>query len=545
MTEPRVLETWDVPSRTASEAADPVLVRVEAKTGEVITVVGSNGSGKSALASWMVLNCSTEIRRVLAQRRVWFEHAGPSITPADRESMKGAFLNWDRDPSSRYIDRGDSQRSSVALFDLLGKHNSENQKAVSLYDSGATTDVVSQEIGMRLLPTMNKVLGRAGIHTIVNITDQQTFTATHRDLGVTYPISQMSDGERSALLLSAEVLTAPVSVVVVIDEPERHLHRAISAGLIEALVNERSDCAFVVLTHDLDLASRLSVRPGRTLATAGVHWVNNAAASWEIHEVADEDELPESARNAILGGRERILFIEGSKSSIDLTLYELLFPGWSLVPSGGCDEVIRAVSGLKASVQHHWVEARGLVDRDGRTPEECAALLSKNVHALPVSEVENFYYISDVVKAVATKQAATLGGSADDLTVAAMGKVTSELAKPDVLNRLAKKLAKDALARKLLAHMPDKVEDDEDVTFSIPSPLPGIRAELESLLASNDYDGLIKAVPIRDTKMRGDLANVLGFKNHKDYQRAATRCVAESSGLAAGMASGIGLPAQA
>lgn len=554
MAEPHILETWDIPTGVPAGGPDPVLtgvaaagpapasIRVEARAGEVITVVGSNGAGKSALATWMAsVTHQTEIRRVLAQRRLWFEFAGPSISPADREGIRQSVTAWDRDLSSRYVDRGDQQRSGIALFDLLGKLSKENQKAVALFYSGATPEMVTATMGDQLLTTLNSVLEKAGLHTEVDVTEEQTFSATHRALRATYPISQMSDGERSALLLAAEVLTAPEGAIVVVDEPERHLHRAISAGLIEALLDVRADCAFVVLTHDLDLATRLSSRPGRTFASAGVHWVNNQATSWDLHEVKADDALPESARRAILGGRERILFIEGEQASIDLALYEHLFPGWSLVPSGGCEQVTRAVSGLRASTPHHWVEAHGLVDGDGRTPDERASLESRGVHPLHVSEVENLYYVIDVVRAVAVKQAGTLGGDVEDLISKVKVAVLSELGDSATTNRLATKLAKDALARKLLAHMPDAV-DDGDVTITIPSPLPRIRTELQTLHTNSDYDGLVSAVPIRDTKVRSDVAAILDFKNFRDYQKAALKCIGESNELASKLARATGVP---
>lgn len=540
MAETFTLQTWDIPT-----SADLTPVRVEAKPGEVITIVGANGSGKSALATWMASNTHTgALRRVLAQRKLWLENAGPGISHADRESMRQNFTTWDRDLHSRFVDRGDPYRLNIALFDLLGKHNFENQRVTDLiYEDGASLDQVKQQVGMRLFDTLNDVLEKSGLHTKFSVTKDQTFEATHRALGANYPISQMSDGERSALLLAADVVIAPDHAIMVIDEPERHLHRAISAGLIEALLTVRSDCAFVVLTHDLDLAARLSKRPGRTFTSAAVHWDANTAVSWDLHEIKPDDELPESARRAILGGRDDILFIEGEQGSIDLALYEHLYPGWSLVPSGSCEQVIRAVSGLRTSTEHHWVHACGVVDGDGRTESERTSLATRNIYALHVSEVENLYYVTDVLTAVATKQVETLGGDASSLVATTKNSVLSELGTRSTLEHLAAKLAKDAVARELLAHMPSQVSDD-DVSIAFVSPLPRIRAELQQLHANNDYDGLISSVPIRDTAVRNKVAKDLGFQNFRHYQKAALKCIGESKQLAAALAHATGVPAR-
>jgi hypothetical protein len=85
-------------------------------------------------------------------------------------------------------------------------------------------------------------------------------------------------------------------------------------------------------------------------------------AGWELFPVETSAEIPESARLAILGGRRDLLFIEGDRHSLDLRLYKPLFPNWTLFPVGGCDEVLRAVSGLRTSQSHHWLNVCGVVD---------------------------------------------------------------------------------------------------------------------------------------------------------------------------------------
>lgn len=537
MSEQPILNDWRVPVSGGGE------LHIEARLGEVITVVGSNGSGKSALASWMAAQAAggAELRRVLAQRKLWFEHAGPAISPADRQSYVSALASWDREASSRYIDRADGQRTSISLFDLLGKINHQSRRATELFYNGVTREVVEATIGERLLPALNLVLERAGLHVELGLTEQETFTANHRKLGVTYPISQMSDGERGALLLAADVLTAPGGAIVMIDEPERHLHRSISAGLVEAILEAREDCAFVVLTHDLDLAAKLGPRPGRTFSVLGVDWTESSVAQWRIHEVETGGDLSEAARQAILGGREQVLFIEGDKASIDLDLYSRLFPGWSLMPAGGCDLVIRSVTGLLGSTKHHWVKAAGVVDGDGRSEDERRSLESRGIHALPVSEVENLYYLADVLAAVAAKQAATLGKDQAELVEAARSTALGEIGRVGTLERLAKKLAKDALARKLVAHMPGEV-GNEDVTITITSPLPSITRKLQAFHLAADYDGFVREIPLRDTAVPIQIAKQLGFRDAKDYQRAALVCITETAGLAAQLRKMIGVP---
>ena len=68
-----------------------------------------------------------------------------------------------------------------------------------------------------------------------------------------YSIAQLSDGERNALLIATNVLTVKDGTLVLIDEPERHLHRSIISPLLTHLFAQRPECAFIVSTHDVML----------------------------------------------------------------------------------------------------------------------------------------------------------------------------------------------------------------------------------------------------------------------------------------------------
>ncbi|QPE04697.1 ATP-binding cassette domain-containing protein [Microbacterium schleiferi] len=184
-------------------------IRIDAFSGHAVTIVGANGAGKSALATWMVARRPAgTVKRLIAHRRIWFSSSGPEISPAQRESQSKNADIWDRQNESRYLDHLDGQRASIALFDLLGMINDQNRQAVELYDDGSSTEVVRSVTGERLLPRLNRILANAGLHVAMSVTPVQTFSARHAGLGVEYPIYQMSDGEKSALLLAAEVLTA-------------------------------------------------------------------------------------------------------------------------------------------------------------------------------------------------------------------------------------------------------------------------------------------------------------------------------------------------
>jgi ABC-type lipoprotein export system ATPase subunit len=522
------LATWDVPSLDGTE------ISIQALPGEITVIVGANGAGKSALSYWLDVNSRGLSKRLIAHRKLWFPTAGTDLSPAQREQTADHMQNWSGREDSRFVDHADGQRASIVLFDLLAKLNAENAGMVSRYRAGASAQDVLAEFGLPVLDRLNAILRNASLDVELSLTRQQNFDAVNHRSGARYPINRMSDGEKSAVLLAAEVICGPPGRIFIIDEPERHLHRSISAGLVDGTIADRPDCHFVVLTHDLDLAATLSKRPGRTMSLGSCRWDGHTAAGWDLRDVDQDGTLPESARVAILGGRRELLFIEGNDHSLDKRIYEILFPSITMFAAGGCDQVIRAVSGLRGSGDHHWISAYGIVDGDGRDQVEREALVRRGILPLPVSEVENLYFLDAVMRSVSEARSELIGGDADQLHANAREIALDVLCDAQTLDRLAGRLAVAALRRSFVDNIPTKVDEKADpVEMSIPSPYPEIRARLAELAAARDYDALVTALPVRDTRLPSAVATSLGFRGREDYQATVRLRLAKDPALMA------------
>ena len=81
----------------------------------------------------------------------------------------------------------------------------------------------------------------------------------------------MSVGERSVLYLAAQVLRVPESKIIIMDEPEVHLHPSLMGYLWDALEKVRPDCLFIYITHDVDFVT--SRRASDTIGDVNPKWI--------------------------------------------------------------------------------------------------------------------------------------------------------------------------------------------------------------------------------------------------------------------------------
>ncbi len=130
------------------------------------------------------------------------------------------------------------------------------------------------------------------------------------------------------------------------------------------------------------------------------------------------------------------------------------------------------------------------------------------------------------------KQADAQGEDAAELVRSGKQAGLDALSDSQTLQRLAKKLAKDEIARKLLSAMPNEVGED-DITLTLNTPYPRILQELEQAKQNADYETLVRTVPIRDTSFRPQVARSLLFQSFARYEKAALLVITENAELAA------------
>ena len=209
---------------------------------------------------------------------------------------------------------------------------------------------------------------------------------------------QLSQGEKAVFFYIGASLYAPQGSIIFVDSPTMFLHQSITQSLWSAIEELRSDCMFVYQTHDLEFpASRTDN------LTIWVRSCDIANDKWDYEIVHPHEKLSEQLILDIIGSRKPVLFVEGDDShSIDIRLYSLIFPDYTVKPMGSCSKVIETVRSFNDMQSFHHLDSRGIVDRDRRNEVEVKYLREKRIYVPDVAEVENIFMLEGVIRAIAS-----------------------------------------------------------------------------------------------------------------------------------------------
>ncbi|MEA5512475.1 DUF4435 domain-containing protein [Nodularia sp. UHCC 0506] len=380
----------------------------ELSTNSSLLFIGANGSGKTRLGVWIDSEYPKRVHRISAQKSLSMPDTtiATSINQAKKVLLCGyADLN-DDDVSENYEYYKLSQRwqnkPAISLlndFDkLMGYLFSEQTEKNAEYCNAAkaseerieplTTKLDQvKEVWEKILPHRELIISGLVIKTQIRDSSENRYNS-----------SEMSDGERVIFYLIGQCLAAPENGIIVIDEPELHLHKSIQAPLWSDIEKLRPDCLFVYLTHDLDFAAAQE--------SAEKIWLKSYDGNnWDWQRIEKVDGLPEELLLQILGSRKNVVFVEGQNGSFDVSLYRSLLSNFLVIPKGSCTQVIQSVKALKASNQFHHLDIYGIIDRDRRVEKEIEELLNDGIYVLEVAEVENLFLTPEILELVSQKLA--------------------------------------------------------------------------------------------------------------------------------------------
>ncbi len=493
--------------------------QLQLEPGEILFVLGANGTGKSSLMFRFTQQNQSHVRKISAHRQTWMNTDALDMTPAIKVQTEHNIQTTDQNQESRYRDQYAAQRASMTIYELIDAENVRARAIAAAVDSGDMGKAAEAANIEAPITVINVLLRQSNIPVTISVEANERVMAS-KDGGPKYSAAQLSDGERNALLIAGNILTAPPGTLVIIDEPERHLHRSIISPLLSQLFERRPDCGFVISTHDHDLP--LEATKARILLLRSCNFNGQNVQSWEADELPADTPIDDILKRDLLGARRKILFVEGTKSSLDKPLYSLIFPMVSVIPKGSCRDVEQAVVGGRAGEGFHWLRAFGIADGDGFAPDQIRAKLDKGVYALPFYSVEAIYFHPKIIEWIAARQAGVTGEDASVSAEKALAAGVAAIAAHT--ERLSQNVAKKSV-RKLIT---EQIPNDDDLLAAQPVVITNDAAaicasrkgELDTAVMNGDWEAILTKSPVRESGALAEISSALGFRNIEDYEKA-------------------------
>lgn len=370
-----------------------------------IVLLGANGAGKTRMSVWIdEHNPELTIHRVSAQKSLAMpEYVSPTeIKKAEDKFLYGTTSdnrNWLVKNGKRNSRWGDKPEIHMLNdFQLLMEYlMTENfEKSIEYRENHKEGNSIFDN--ETKLEKIKKIWEKVIIHRRLKICAGKIEVESIDGTTEKYNGNLMSDGERAIFHFIAEVVSAKENSLIIIDEPENHLHNSILEKLWNEIESERQDCVYLYITHNLDFA--------RTRNNTQIVWIKNMIdrQTWD-YELLDSNEFSDDLLLELLGNRQGVLFVEGTPDkSIDRKLYSRLFPQYNIMPLEGCASVIQATKSYNKLPMLHYKSIIGIVDRDRRMDEEINSLSNDNIYVPLVAEIENLFLLPDIIKFVARKQ---------------------------------------------------------------------------------------------------------------------------------------------
>ncbi|EAL4290976.1 AAA family ATPase, partial [Campylobacter coli] len=340
--------------------------KLETNTNSII-IVGANGSGKSKLGAWMGKN--NNHTHIIASKRLTYISENLSI-----------WLETDVQKQDDYTDIKNTQDDYDDTISILFR---QQIKELCSRDKNKPFKTRIDY----LFEIFNKVTQKE-----LNI-NKNRFCINSKDKS--YDLTNFSRGEELILYLISKILTIPNNEqqIIIIDEPELHLHPSLTNRLWDILEKHRQDCLFIYITHDLNFAS------SRT--NSDKFWIKSYnGEKWEFEQISTNEIMPQELFLKLLGTRRNVLFIEGKNNSLDFKIYSVLYPQYQIITCGSCEKVIQYTKAFNDQSALHGFKAYGIIDRDYRSQNEINALMNKDINVLKVAEVENLFLLECIVLAV-------------------------------------------------------------------------------------------------------------------------------------------------
>ena len=488
-----------------------------------VIVLGANGAGKSKLGAWIEAQNYDSVHRIGAQRNLNFSEniALKPYSQAENLVFYGSNnvgnTSYYREKGSRWGFGADRQPTTTLINDfdntlaaLLALKNNETdefrRQCIEAERRKIDKPMTSETVVEKLINIWRSVFSQRQL-----VEEDSKFYSVIENNGIAtkYSATQMSDGERAVLYLAAQVLCVPRNKILIMDEPEIHLHRSIMNRLWKSLENSRPDCLFLYLTHDTQFAAGHGF--------ADIIWVKEYDGNnWKLERLESND-LPEEQLLDILGSRRNVLFVEGERNSYDTQLYTELYPNYYIVPCGSCTQVIARTKAFRSCQTLHEFKVYGLIDRDYRSDHEIEKYETENIFTLKVAEVENLFIVEELIRLMA----AHMGKDAEEVFADVKNYVVEERFSKQINKQILQSAVAEIKYKLTCAEISKKNEDEaKDSLKTIFSSIKfdtiecEQRGKYEGMFSSKNYSEIIKV--FNEKNISNSVGHFMSVEN-KEY----------------------------
>lgn len=229
--------------------------------------------------------------------------------------------------------------------------------------------------------------------------------------GAVLSFNSLSSGEQEVVKVLFDVARKDIKdSVIIVDEPELHLHPTLAFKLIEALksVGDHSN-QFIFLTHSADLISTY-------YSTGNVYFIDSEqSGANQAHRLSDlnhshrelVDLIGENLGLFAVG--KKLLFVEGEDSSIDRLVYHTLaqkyLPEAKVIAVGSVENLI-TLNAFEQQIRNSifGIDLYMIRDKDGLSSAQVTLLeQGGKIKCLNKRHIENYFLDSEVLFKVAEK----------------------------------------------------------------------------------------------------------------------------------------------
>ena len=183
--------------------------------GQLLFVVGPNGSGKSSLLHRFFSRNSGASVRITAHRQTWISTRLTDNITRQMEREEAILRQESLNTASRVTDPLGDRRTVMTLAKLTQAENAHNRRIVTQLRREPDSDISLAAGANSPLSKLNSLLRLAQLNIVISILDDDTLVAQH-PVGDIHNASLMSDGERNAVLVGIEVISAESNTLFLI-----------------------------------------------------------------------------------------------------------------------------------------------------------------------------------------------------------------------------------------------------------------------------------------------------------------------------------------